>query len=239
MKIVSILLLIFPLIVFAGKRGEGSDQLFGQWTTAFINGKFGKDSPWIYMGEAGIRSSTFTTNGIHKENGYDIGSVPLRVGFGYQLDSMNSVMIGYLYQYSQPPYAKTDINENRAWQQFQNVLDFKEYGKLQNRIRFEQRTITEGEGTALRGRYQLKYMYPISKDWGLVLNEEVFWNFNTVSWGPTSGFDQNRIFFGPSYQINKDIKMEAGYMNNYVNKDLNDDLNSHVFVMNFYYNVPD
>jgi hypothetical protein len=230
------LLFILPSVSFA--NGEGSEQLFGQWTTAFINGKFGKDSPWIYFGEAGIRSSQ-----DHKDDngnqGYDIGSVPIRAGFGYQFDKMNSLMIGYLYQYSQPPYAKTDVNENRAWEQFQNVLDFGETGKLQNRTRFEQRTLEEGEGTSLRLRHLVKYVYPINKDWGFAFSEEVFFNINTVSWGPSAGFDQNRVFLGPVYQINKDNKIEFGYMNNYVNKDLKSDLNNDVLVINYYFNVPD
>jgi hypothetical protein len=223
---------------FSAIAGEGSEQLFGNWTTLFINGKFGKDSPWIYMGEVGIRASQgHKTSG--GDQGYYIGSVPVRIGAGYQINKENSVMLGYLFQFSEPPYAKTDIYENRVWEQYQNVLNFGEAGVLQNRSRFEQRTITSSPGTALRWRQQVKYTYPINKEWGFVINEEFFANCNTVDWGPVAGFDQNRIFVGPSYQFNKESKMEFGYMNNYVNKDLKDDLDNHVFVMNFYYNVPD
>lgn len=227
-----LLLILLPFNVFSDE-----EHLFGQWTTAFINGKFGKDSPWIYMGEAGIRSSQYPKS--FNNSGYDIGSVPIRVGFGYQINKENSVMLGYLYQYSQPPYAKKDINENRAWEQYQYVNDFKEDGKLQLRTRFEQRTIEEGYGTALRFRQQAKYMYPLAKDWAFVVSDEIFVNGNTVSWGPVAGFDQNRFFIGPSYQINKDIRTEVGYQNVFVNKDLVDDQMSHIFAINLYYQVPD
>lgn len=156
------------LFVLSFNTFADTENLFGQWTAAFINGKFGKDSPWNYMFEANIRSSEYP-RAFHN-TGYDIGSVPIRLGFGYNFDKENSVMLGYLYQYSQPPYAKTDINENRAWQQYQNVQDFSEYGKLQFRTRFEQRTIEEGYGTGLRFRQQVKYSYPMDKVWGFAVS---------------------------------------------------------------------
>ncbi len=225
-------LFLVPVSVFAEE-----EHLFGQWTAAFINGKFGKDSPWNYMFEANIRSSQYPK--AFNNEGYDIGSVPIRLGFGYQIDKENSVMLGYLYQYSQPPYAKKDINENRAWQQYMNVQDFKEDGKLQLRTRFEQRTIEEGSGTGLRARQQLKYTYPIEKTWGLAVSEELFVNLNDVSWGPVAGIDQNRFFIGPYVQVNQDVKVEVGYQNVFVNKDLVDDQMNHIFTINIYYNVPD
>ncbi len=230
-KLLGLFVLLFSSTVFSGE-----EHLFGQWTAAFINGKFGKDSPWNYMFEANIRSSQYPQ--AFNNNSYDIGSVPIRLGFGYQIDKENSVMLGYLYQYSQPPYAKQDINENRAWQQYMNIQDFKEDGKLQFRTRFEQRTIEEGEGTALRGRQQIKYSYPIEKNWGLAVSEEVFVNFNTVSWGPVGGFDQNRFFIGPYVQLNQDIKIESGYQSVFINKDIIDDQLNHIFAINLYYNIP-
>jgi len=229
--------LILALILLPIKAFADEEHLFGQWSALFVNGKFGKDSPWNYMFEANIRSSQYPKS--FNNNGYDIGSIPIRLGFGYQLDKENSVMLGYLYQYSQPPYAKKDINENRAWQQYQNVQDFKEDGKFQIRTRFEQRTLEEGYGTALRARQQIKYTYPIVKDWAFVLSEELFVNCNTVSWGPVAGIDQNRFFIGPSYQINKDIRTEVGYQNVFINKDTVDDQMNHIFTINIYYQVPD
>lgn len=229
--------LFLTLLLVSCKVIADAEHLFGQWTAAFINGKFGKDSPWTYMFEANIRTQQYPQS--FKKTGYDIGSVPIRLGFGYNIDKENSVMIGYLYQYSQPPSARFDVNENRAWQQYQNVQDFKELGKLQLRSRFEQRTLEEGYGTALRFRQQVKYSYPISTNWGFAVSEEAFVNCNSVSWGPVAGFDQNRLFIGPYVQVNNDVKIEIGYQNVYINKDLVDDQINHLIGFNFYYNVPD
>ena len=227
----TILILVIHTNCFAGE-----DHFFGQFDTIFLNGKFRKDSPWLWYGEASLRSAEYPKS--FNRSGYDIGSVVARVGFGYQIDQMNSIMVGYAYQYSQPPLAKKDVNENRAWQQYLNVLDFKENGKLQNRIRFEQRELEGGYGTALRFRHQLKYSYPLDKDWGFVVSNEVFINCNTVGWGPVAGFDQNRFFIGPLYQFTPDIRAEVGYQNVFINKDLVDDLMIHGVNMSLYINVP-
>lgn len=228
--------LIFLLLIPFSAIAE-VENLFGQWTALFINGNFGKDSPWNYMFEANIRTQQYPQS--FKNTGYDIGSVPIRLGFGYNFDKENSVMIGYLYQYSQPPSAKSDVNENRAWQQYMNIQDFKEDGKLQLRTRFEQRTLEEGYGTALRFRQQIKYNYPMDKNWGFTVSEELFLNCNTVSWGPTEGLDQNRLFVGPYFQLNKETKIEIGYASVFINKDLVDDQMNHLVGFNLYYNVPD
>ena len=148
-------------------------------------------------------------------------------------------MLGYVYQYSQPPYAKKSTNENRIYQQYQNVLDFKESGKLTNRTRYEQRWVTYSDQMAQRLRHQVKYQYPFNKQWGFVISDEIFLNINSVSWGPKAGFDQNRIFVGPVYNIDDRQRVEFGYMNNYVNKDLKSDLDNHVMVINYYYNFTD
>lgn len=232
-----LLVLIFlPINCFA--NGEGSEQLFGQWSQIIVNGNFGKGSPWIWYGDVNIRSSQDHKNSGGTE-GYSIGAVPTHWSAGYQFDKMNSLMLGYAYQFSQPPYAKHSVNENRMYQQYQNVLDFGVEGKLQNRFRYEQRWITESDEMSQRLRYQIKYQYPINKEWGVVVNEELFINMNDVNWGPKDGFDQNRIFVGPVYNIDDRQKIEFGYMNNYVNKDLKSDLNNHVMVLNYYYNFTD
>lgn len=219
-------------------NGEGSEELFGQWTQFAINGNYGKGSKWIWYGDVSVRSSQ-----THKDkNGnqdYDVGAIPTHWSTGYQFDPMNSLQLGYVYQYSQQPYAKKSTNENRIYEQYQNVLDFKEIGKVQNRTRFEQRWVTYSDEMGMRLRHQFKYTYPINKDWGFVAAEELFLNINTVGWGPKAGFDQNRIFIGPVYNIDDRQKIEFGYMNNYVNKDLKSDLNNNLMVINYYYNFTD
>lgn len=237
MKILLLLFIFLPFNSFADNK-EGSEQLFGQWTQFAVNGNFGKGSKWIWYGDVSVRSSEKHKDQFGNQD-YDVGAIPTHWSAGYQFDNMNSLQFGYAYQYSQDPYAKRSTNESRIYQQYQNVLDFKESGKLQNRTRYEQRWVTYSNEMGQRLRHQIKYQYPINKEWGFVVSEELFININTVSWGPVAGFDQNRIFIGPVYNFDDRQKIEFGYMNNYVNKDLKSDLINQVLMVNYYYNFTD
>lgn len=222
------------LLFFSISLHTEEDHLFGQWTGININGSFWYESPWIYTFEAQIRSSEYPENG--NITGYDIGSIPISLGVGYKSNN-NSFIIGYQYQYIQPPLARKDVNENTGFQQYANIQDFSSYGKVQLRTRLEERTLESYDGTAIRIRQQIKYNIPIDSSFGFVISEECFFNFNTVSWGPDAGFDQNRFFIGPYFQVNKNIKLEIGYQNLFIDRDLVDDLMSHILLININYNL--
>ncbi len=215
----------------------GSEQLFGTWGNVFINGQFAKDSNWIYYMDVSIRSSQ-THQNSNGGQGYVFASAVTHDAIGYQFDQMNSVLVGYAFQVSEPPYAGTDTYENRTWQQYLNVYKTQSLGVFQNRSRFEQRTITSSlSGTALRWRQQLKWVYPVSPDWSFVASDEFFANMNTVSWGPAAGFNQNRLFVGAGYRFDKTYRTEFGYMNQYVNRGLVDDLIGHLLSLNLYIDI--
>ena len=68
-----ILFLLLPINVFA--NGEGSEQLFGQWTQLAINGNYGKGSQWIWYGDVSVRSSQEHKDKLGNQ-GYGIGAIP-------------------------------------------------------------------------------------------------------------------------------------------------------------------
>ena len=134
----------------------GSEQLFGTWGNVFIKGQFAKDSNWIYYMDVSIRSSQ-THQNSNGGQGYVFATAVTHDAIGYQFDKMNAVLVGYAFQVSETPYARTDTYENRTWQQYLNVYKTQSWGTFENRSRFEQRTITSSlSGTALRWRQQLK-----------------------------------------------------------------------------------
>ena len=47
---------------------------------------------------------------------------------------------------------------------------------------------------------------------GLAAWDEIFWAMNSVTGGPSAGFDQNRIFFGPMIQVRPELRLEPGYI---------------------------
>ena len=85
----------------------------------------------------------------------------------------------------------------------------------------------------------MKYEYPFTKEWSGIASEEIFFNLNSVNWGPTQGFDQNRVFVGAGYKFNDIVKTEFGYMNQYVNRNLKADFIDHQLSLNLFVNVPD
>lgn len=58
--------------------------------------------------------------------------------------------------------------------------------------------------------------------------DEVFLNFNDTDWGAQSGFDQNRGFLGLGYVVTRRLRIEMGYLNQYIDGATVDRLN-HVF----------
>ena len=110
------------------------------------------------------------------------------------------------------------------------------------RTRLEERnniSQANANGPSVRFRQRLKYEYPFTKEWSGIASEEIFFNLNSVNWGPTQGFDQNRVFVGAGYKFNDIVKTEFGYMNQYVNRNLKSDFIDHQLSLNLFVNVPD
>jgi hypothetical protein len=191
---------------------EGTEQLFGTWANLMVNGKFGKDSPWLYYGDVSLRTTETGRPFPPSGQGYQVSAVVTHDAIGYRFDEHNSVHVGYAFQYSAPPLAKQFTNENRAWEQYTYSTPT-DLGNFQSRSRLEQRTVNIGTGTGVRLREMLKLSYPLNEKWSLIGSDEIFLNLNTVDWGPVAGLDQNRVFVGVGYKFDPVFRTEIGYMN--------------------------
>ena len=225
------------IFLFSSASGFATENLFGSWNTLIVNGTLIKDSPWRYYFDAAIRE-TQRSQAQNPDQHFVVGAILLRPAIGYQFNSQSSSHIGYLYHFSEPPYASKEYHENRYWQQYQHLSKTESYGDFQNRMRLEQRTVDIGSGTCFRWRQNIKWSQPLSGDWSFIINEEFFYNLNSVSWGPRAGFDQNRLFLGPALKISDSAKIEFGYMNNYVHRNGKADLVNNLLSLNFSINVP-
>jgi len=139
----------------------------------------------------------------------------IRPAIGYRINPKLSIWQGYGWT----PQLEPDFNsEHRVYQQllFEDTL-----GKtgFVSRTRLEERFINGAGGTAVRLRSMIRFVHPVSADrrWAAVASDEVFWNLNSTDRGPVSGFDQNRLFLGVSRQVNKELRVETGYLLNHVN----------------------
>ena len=238
----AILLAMLSLSAHAGGGGadgiEGMEQLFGTWANVMVNGKFGKDSPWLYYGDVSLRTTETARPFPPSGQGYQVSAVVTHDAIGYRFDEHHSAHLGYAFQYSIPPLSGRPTNENRVWQQysFNTPTDI---GAFQARTRLEERTVNIGGGVAVRFRQMLRLGYPLTENWSLIGWDEIFVSLNSVDWGPVAGLDQNRVFVGVGYKFDSVFRTEIGYLNQYINRDLVNDRDFDLLSLNLYIDVPD
>ncbi|WP_303311159.1 DUF2490 domain-containing protein [Hymenobacter sp. BT730] len=147
-----------------------------------------------------------------------------RVGLTYYLTDDVRLTGGYAYVHHYPDGARTvGQPEHRPWQQVQWFTKFPK-ARLMQWVRLEERfrrTIQNNERTDdfdfnYRTRYNAALFVPLTKrgfePGGLqfLLNNEVMMNFGREI--RYNYFDQNRLFAGLVYQVNKHAQLQGGYM---------------------------
>lgn len=112
-----------------------------------------------------------------------------------------------------------DIGENRFWQQALFQVAKPLGGALSGRTRLEQRWDERDDDVGWRLRQFVRYAYRFEGTrWSLVLWDEVFLALNDTDWGARSGFDQNRGFVGGAFHLTDALRVEAGYMNQFLRR---------------------
>lgn len=209
-----LILLVAPL----GLSAQKTD--FGNWLIYFGNKKI--DSKWNWHHELQLRNY----NAIG-----DLEQLLLRTGIGYNLtENNNNLMMGYGFIHSQNYIGNTDdktkVDEHRLFQQFITRQSFGRM-KVQHRYRFEQRWI--GDDFKTRFRYFLSLNLALQKQASaskgayLSAYNEIFLNTRGTI------FDRNRLYGGVGYQVNKDLRFELAYMNQFLNGGKRDQVNMVVF----------
>jgi hypothetical protein len=189
----------------------------------------------IYIGNKKVNSKWNIHNEVQYRNYDAIGDLEqllLRTGVGYNLSENNhNLLLGYGYIISQNYIAntqeKTDVNEHRIFQQFTSKQNIGSVS-LSHRYRFEQRFVEADFKMRLRYFFGLKI--PLVKNEALPPKlyvsayNEVF--LNTES----EVFDRNRVYLGLGYQLHKNARIEAGYMNQLFENSSRDQFNLITFI---------
>ena len=175
----------------------------GNWLMYFGNNKISKN--WNWHNEIQYRNYNFIG---------DTNQILLRTGFGYNFtENNNNLLLGYAFvttqNYIVTTQDKLHINEHRIFQQFITKQNF---GRifLQHRYRLEERFINDN--CTIRFRYLVGLNIPINKKTMdknaiyLSFYNELFIN------GKTPLFDRNRLYGALGYVINKNVKVETGFM---------------------------
>jgi len=159
----------------------------------------------------------------------DLGQSILRAGPIFYLsdDVRLTAAYAYVHTFPAPGHANIGLPEHRPWQQvqwFQRGPKARLTQAIRLEERFRRKTLNDNElGDGYNFNWRIRYNFslflPITKKrfepGGLQFNanNEVFINFgkNIVY----NYFDQNRLFVGLVYQVNKHAQLHGGYMHLY------------------------
>ena len=174
---------------------------------------WGNAQATVKLGDKWRLSQEFTGRFSDNRNGlYEIESNTL---LGYRLSKVTTLWAGYTHD---PQYAggldDFAVMEHRAREQ----VTFDGFaklggGKLNGRVRLEQRWRDHVDGTGWRVRPYLKYSLPVAGKTALNFSSEPFFNLNTTPFQGRTGLDRVRNLVTVSTPLTKNVSGEAGYMN--------------------------
>lgn len=172
---------------------------------------------FIYAGNNAINKKWNWHNEVQYRNYDFLGDTQqllLRTGIGYNLtENNNNVLLGYAFVHSQNYTPMTDrkieFDENRIFQQF---ITKQVFGRvyLQHRFRIEERFLPNN--FQMRFRYSLGLNIPFNKP---KMEEKAFYfsAYNEIFINnETPTFDRDRLYGAVGYVINKNFRVEAGFM---------------------------
>jgi len=216
-KKIKVAILILGLILPISAQSQDSD--FGNWL--------------IYIGNKKLSQKWNLHNEVQYRNYNAVGDLEqllFRVGLGYTFnESKNNVLLGYGYilseNYLDNNTEKVSVSEHRIFQQFTSKQKIG-IVSLNHRYRFEQRFVQSD--FRMRLRYFLGLNIPLTKKEN---NKLYFSAYNEIFLNTEPAvFDRNRLYGGIGYRINKNVRLEAGYMNQFFEKNSSDQLNIITFV---------
>ena len=211
----SVLILHFFVVKIASAQ---TNELTG-WGAWFYSQKFSKH--WGILFDAQFRSSN--------NFGY-LRSPLLRPSVSYSFNKNKLVSVGYLFTGT---HRKTETEntfrvEHRILEQFILTQKIGTGKTLQHRFRLEQRFVnklgSQSGFFAQRLRYFARAVVPFKKDSVFAkgafvgLQNEIFVNVQNKARINNRFFDQNRAYAAIGYRLNKNVDLETGYLNQYINQ---------------------
>jgi len=164
-----------------------------------------------------------------REEASEFDQIIIRPAVYYAVSKQSSIWAGYAHVVTDPS-GRSSFDEHRIWQQF--LHNFQPIGSvsIQSRTRLEQRFIENSDDTGHKVRQMLRLTMPskLNPQLTWVAYDEYFHNLNQTDYGARRGFDQNRAFVGVNWAFKPSLRLEVGYLNQYINNKDTNNMN-HVF----------
>jgi len=203
------LLLFASMFAASSPTWAGVEEDGGYWFNLHMQGDLPiQDFGW-----------SMDTNPRYRNEGRHIQSLYLRPAVFYKLSSNTSVWLGHDTIIGHPA-GKSAYRETRWYEQFLYQFDPISTVACSSRTRLEERRRGGFQNTGHRLRQMLKVSIPVKQHpkLSVVAYDELFINLNDTDWGVRHGMDQNRVFIGGKWKFNRHTYLEAGYLNQFVNK---------------------
>jgi hypothetical protein len=173
------------------------------WASVTGQGPLRQHSPWRWY---------FDVQNRDRNTAHDIDQFVVRPAVGYTLNDRSSAWLGYAYTANFTSRGR--VYEHRSWEQF--VYTLPQRVPLTLRFRIEQRFFA-GSRTGWRYRQQARVIHPFASKPSLsgIAWEEVLFNLNATS-RSKRGLDQNRAFAGLGFKLHSKIRLDLGYLNQFV-----------------------
>jgi hypothetical protein len=178
----------------------------------------------------------------------------VRPAVGYAWAPWGAAFLGYAWvpNYFDDPVAARvrNVDEHRIFQQFNFRWGIPGRLDLSTRIRVEQRFRSQGPGSAdvvdgveqdagkshwafrYRQQFRLAFNFVADNPWQLIVWDEPFFHLNSTNYPSEPGLDHNRAFVGIGYDA-KPLRVEVGYINQYVRRFRDPHQLNHIFSLNF------
>lgn len=159
------------------------------------------------------------TNPRWRNEGKHMDHLYLRPALFYKLNAKTNFWVGYDSIIGHPA-GKSAYHETRWYEQFQYQFEPVSTVTFSSRTRLEERSRKGFRDTGRRLRQMIKMTMPLKThpQLSMVISNELFINFNPTDWGARRGIDQNRLFIGTNWRFNQNSYLEAGYLEQIINK---------------------
>ncbi|MGH8549309.1 MAG: DUF2490 domain-containing protein [Methylococcales bacterium] len=141
----------------------------------------------------------------------------VRAAVGYSLSDRATIWAGYTWLPTQN-VGRPFVSQQDVWPAFRYVLPT-ELGTFTFRTMIESNFLPGNDNKIrVRPRQMIRFMHPLEIEprLSLIAWDEVFVRVNSTPSGGQSGFDQNRAFAGLAWNFTPDVRMEFGYLNQYL-----------------------